>query len=164
MGTTLERNGRLAESRQHIENQSVVVGVQKWFAIDSCNDVEYFDTPSDAKQAAVSALDSERSGAMDGWSEEVTNIMWGRIVGKVEETYRRPRTDEDVFVSSECDEVVDYEVRDIDDDVTEFAALTDAIGCVRDRRTTAREQGDTEMEMHLSELIEKLRAMRKASR
>jgi len=145
-------------------DQPIVIGVQKWFAVDSCNDVEYFDTPQAAEKAAIVALDCERDAAADGWSEEVTNIMWGRIVGKVEETYRRPRTDEDVFVSSDCDEVVDYEVRNIDDDVTEFAALTDAIGCVRDRRTTAREQGDTEMEMHLSELIEKLRAMRKASR
>lgn len=164
MGTALERNGRLAESRQHIENQSVIVGMQKWFAIDSCNDVEYFDTPQDARKAAVAALDHERDAAVDGWSEEVTNIMWGRIIGRVEETLRRERTDEDVMVSSDCDEIVDYEVIDIDSDVTEFAALTDAIGCVRDRRTTAREQGDTEMEMHLSELIEKLRAMRKASR
>ena len=145
-------------------NQPVVTGVQKWFAVDSCGDVDHFDTAAEAKQAAVSALDCERDMASEGWSEEVTNIIWGRIIGKVEETYRRLRTEDDHFVSPDCDEVVDYEVLDIDDDVTEFAALTDAIGCVRDRRTTAREQGDSEMEMHLSELIEKLRAMRKASR
>ena len=134
---------------------------KKWFAIDSCNDVEYFETPGEARRAAVAALDCERDTADEGWNEEVTNIMWGGIVGKVEETYRRPRTEDDHFVPPFCGEVADYEVRDIDDDVTEFAALTDAIGCVRDRRTTAREQGDAEMEMHLSELIEKLRSMRK---
>ena len=145
-------------------DQPIVTGVQKWFAVDSCNDVEYFDTSQAAEKSAIGALDCERDAAADGWSEEVTNIMWGRIIGRVEETYRRERTEDDHLVSPDCDEVVDYEVRNIDDDVTEFAALTDAIGCVRDRRTTAREQGDSEMEMHLDELIEKLRAMRKASR
>ena len=157
MGTAIERNEKLAQAIKH-------VSPQKWFAVDSCNDVEYFDTPKAAEQSAIAALDSERDAAADGWSEEVTNIMWGRIIGRVEETYRRPRTDDDHFVSPDCDEVVDYEVLNIDNDVTEFKALTDAIGCVRDRRTTAREQGDSEMEMHLDELIEKLRSMRKASR
>ena len=42
----------------------------------------------------------------------------------------------------------------------DFDTLTDAIGCVRDRRTTAREQGDSEMEVHLNEVLDRLRNMR----
>jgi len=135
-----------------------------WFCIDSCGDVKTFDTPEDAKKAAVDCLDSERQEASEGWSEEVTQIMWGKVLGKIEETLRRPRTDEDHFVSAICDEVVDYEVVSTDANGEAFAAITDAIGCVRDRRTTAREQGDTDMEKHLTTVVEKLREIRRASR
>jgi len=82
-----------------------------WFCIDSCGDVETFDSPEVAKQAAENCLDDERQNASDGWSEDVTHIMWGRVIGTIEETLRRDRTDEDHFVSANCDEVVDYEVK-----------------------------------------------------
>ena len=145
-------------------DQPIVTGVQKWFAVDSLDNMEVFDNPEDAKKYAEDALGWSRDNACDGWSEEVTNIMWGRINGRVEETLRRDRTEDDVMVPPDCDEIVDYEVVSMDADGMEFAAITDAIGCVRDRRTTAREQGDKDMEMHLTTVVEKLREIRRASR
>ena len=45
-----------------------------------------------------------------------------------------------------------------------FDTITNAIGCVRNRRTTANEQGDSDMVKHLTDVIHKLREIRRASR
>ncbi len=113
-----------------------------WFAIDSCGDIETFDSADEAKAAAENNLDMERQEASEGWYEGVTKIMWGKVCGVIKERYRRPRTDEDYDIDAMCDEVVDYDVINVEYDVTDFAALNDAIGCVRDRRTTARIEKD----------------------
>ena len=80
-----------------------------WFCIDSCNDVELFNSEEKAKAAAQAALDCERDDCGDtGWSEDVTNIMWGKVLGRCELEFERPRTDEDVMVPSDFDTVSDY--------------------------------------------------------
>ncbi len=84
-----------------------------FFCVDSCGDIETFDTADKAKAAAESALQAERDDAMDGWSEEVTNIMWGKVLGTCELEFERPRTDDDHFVSSDCESVSDYHIVDI---------------------------------------------------
>ena len=81
-----------------------------WFVIDSCGDVETFDSADAAEQAADNCLDMERSEAGDGWNEDVTRIMWGKVLGVIEETMRRPRTEDDYNVPPDCEEVVDYGV------------------------------------------------------
>lgn len=85
-----------------------------WFCVDSCGTVETFQTEAEAKRAAEDALQSERADAIDGWSDEVEHIMWGKVYGSVVQSYCRPRTDEDFFVSSDCDEVCDYELRSVE--------------------------------------------------
>jgi hypothetical protein len=86
-----------------------------WFCVDSCGDVSTFDTPEKARKAAEDALQSERDVADEGWCEEVTNIMWGKVLGTCELEFSRPRTDDDHFVSSCCDEVCDYHIVDVDE-------------------------------------------------
>ncbi|MEZ6138728.1 MAG: hypothetical protein R3C53_27905 [Pirellulaceae bacterium] len=80
-----------------------------WFVLDSCNDIELYDSEEKAKAAAEAAIDFERDNAIDtGWSEDVTNIMWGKVIGRCELKFERPRTDEDAMVTSQCDTVCDY--------------------------------------------------------
>lgn len=86
----------------------------KWFCSDSCGDIMFFDTPEEAAAAAETALDFERGEAADGWSEEVNSIFWGQVLGECQQSYCRPRTDEDYGVPSCCDEVADYEIVRID--------------------------------------------------
>lgn len=86
-----------------------------WFCVDSCGDISTFDTAGKARAAAESALQSERDEASEGWSEEVTNIMWGKVLGTCELEFSRPRTEEDFFVSSDCEEVCDYHIVDVED-------------------------------------------------
>lgn len=88
-----------------------------WFCVDSCGTVETFETEAMARGAAEAALEDERDCASEGWSEEVTNIMWGKVYGVVQQTYCRPRTDDDVGVDSSCDEVADYHMQDVSVDV-----------------------------------------------
>jgi hypothetical protein len=82
--------------------------IEKYIAIDHEGDIEYFDTEEEAKTWAEVALDYCRDNAGDGWCEEVENICVAKIVFKIEETMRRPRTEEDYCISPSCDEVVDY--------------------------------------------------------
>jgi hypothetical protein len=46
------------------------------------------ETAEAAKQEATEAFDGERDQAIDGWSDEVTQICWGELRGAVEETSR----------------------------------------------------------------------------
>ena len=80
-----------------------------WFCVDSCNNIQVFDTEEQAKKAAECALQAERDDCGDtGWSEDVTNIMWGKIYGRCELEFERPRTDDDTGVPSTFDTVCDY--------------------------------------------------------
>jgi len=81
-----------------------------WFAVDPNDMVKTFDNPEAAREYAESALEFERDNAGDGWSEEVTNIMWGLVVESCEETYRRPREDGDVMIGSHIKEIADYDL------------------------------------------------------
>ena len=81
-----------------------------YFAIDSYGNMELFDTEQEAIDEADKYLQAERNEAGDGWSEEVHRIMWGKVLGKIEETMRRPRTEDDYYISKEFDTVVDYDV------------------------------------------------------
>ena len=60
-----------------------------WFAIDSCGDIHEFETPAEAKQAALKFLDDERDEAGDGWSEDIWQIRWGRIHGQCIQTSKK---------------------------------------------------------------------------
>lgn len=86
-----------------------------WFVIDSCNDVELYDSESKARAAANNAIDFERDNCGDtGWSEDVNNIMWGKVIGRCVLEFERPRTDDDVNVPSTFDTVCDYHLVDVD--------------------------------------------------
>ena len=132
-----------------------------FFAVDGEGDISFFASNQGARLSAESSLDDERSNAEEGWSEGVTGIVWGRVLGYASETLRRPREESDVAVSPACDEIVDYEIKDVAiAGVSAFDVLTDAIGCVRDRRTIAREQSDSKMEIHLDRVLSGLRELR----
>ena len=84
---------------------------QMWFCVDHCGSVELFDSAEEAKSAAECYLEYERDNApYDGWSEEVTQIMWGKIYGAVVQKYSRPRTEEDSGIDPMFETVVDYEL------------------------------------------------------
>jgi len=86
----------------------------RWFAIDSCGDWNTFDTPDEARESAEEALEFERGDASEGWNEEVTGIMWGKVYGQCTETMRRPVTDDDCYVPDGCTEIVDYDIVDFE--------------------------------------------------
>ena len=81
-----------------------------WFSINSYGDVEIFTSPEVAVQSANDCLAEERSQAGDGWNEDVTRIIWGKVLGVATETMRRPRTENDYGIDASCDQVVDYGV------------------------------------------------------
>ena len=76
---------------------------QLYFAIDSCGDMNTFEHLHEAKEWAERCLEDERIDAAEGWSEDVHTIKYGRLIGGVVETMRRARTDDDVFISPDCD-------------------------------------------------------------
>lgn len=73
--------------------------------------ITFHETEEEARKEAVSVLDAEAEGAVEGWSEEVTEICWGKIQQRVMEKNRRPVTPDD-YCYGQCDEVVDYELVD----------------------------------------------------
>ena len=85
----------------------------------------------EAKARADKALDMDRDEAAEGWSEEVTQICWGEVRGRVVETERRPVTPED---NLDCDEVVDYALQDTANNTVETLPLANerAKGIVTD--------------------------------
>lgn len=85
-----------------------------WFVIDSCNNIELYDSEAKARSAAEAAINWERDNCGDtGWSEDVTNIMWGKVMGRCELEFERPRTEDDVMVPSTFDTVCDYHLVDV---------------------------------------------------
>jgi hypothetical protein len=82
----------------------------KYFSYDPTGyGFELHETREEAKKAANDALDYEkREAVFGGWDDNVTKICWGELKQWVVITARRPRIDEDSFISSDCDEVVEY--------------------------------------------------------
>ena len=80
----------------------------KYFSYYPGGEFKFHETASQAQNAIEEALDYERSEAHEGWSDNMEQYCWGEIKQRVIETMRRPRTDDDTFVSSDCDTIVDY--------------------------------------------------------
>lgn len=87
--------------------------MKKYFSYDQDQGFELHATAEEAKKAAEDALDFERCEASEGWSDYVEGICWGELKQMTVETLNRPRTDEDTYVSSDCDTIVDYGLVDV---------------------------------------------------
>lgn len=87
--------------------------MKKYFSYHPEEGFETHTTSEEAKRSAEEAIDFERDAACDGWSDYVDQICWGELKQMTIETLNRPRTDEDTFVSSDCDTVVDYGLVDV---------------------------------------------------
>jgi hypothetical protein len=85
----------------------------KYFSYYPEEGFELHETADEAKKAAEDALDFERGEAAEGWSDYIDQICWGELKQIIIETLNRPRTDEDTFVSSDCDTIVDYGLVDV---------------------------------------------------
>lgn len=85
----------------------------KYFSYDTDQGFELHATAEEAQKAAEDALDFERGEACEGWSDGVDQICGGELKQMTIETLNRPRTDEDTFVSSDCDTIVDYGLVDV---------------------------------------------------
>ena len=79
-----------------------------WFSYDTENGVAFHETAGKAQAEADKNLELSRDYADDGWDENVEDICWGEVKGKVVETERREATPEDHI---SCDEIVDYELQ-----------------------------------------------------
>ncbi len=78
----------------------------KWFSYDPNGDgMSFHDTEKKAQGAALDALELEQDRAGEGWSEEVTDICWGQVREKVEETERHPKREDETH---EGDYTVSY--------------------------------------------------------
>jgi hypothetical protein len=80
-----------------------------FFSYDHEDGIEFHETAEEAKARAEKALDMDRDFAEDGWDDNVTDICWGEVKGRVVETMRRPTTPED---NTDCEEWVDYAMQD----------------------------------------------------
>ena len=129
----------------------VTSGRTLFFCIDSCGDMHEFDRLAEAIKHAESNLDEEGE---DGWSEDIHQIHYGKILGGVFETMRRPREEHE---PEDWDEVVDYAIKPLND-LDEFQVLTDAIGSVRSLRTEFPAMAEK-----LTLVIDNLKRLRKAS-
>ena len=83
--------------------------MKMWFSNDPSGDgIVFHETEAEARASAEKALDAERDCAPDdGWSESVEYICWGKVMGHVAETERRPSE------VSKFDDYVDYALIDI---------------------------------------------------
>ena len=77
-----------------------------WFSFDGGDGIEWHATEAEARARAERCFDLDRDNAREGWPEWVEDTCYGRVVGRVVETLRRPVTDDDGL--SGCDEYVDY--------------------------------------------------------
>lgn len=96
-------------------------GLLHFFAYDPQGDGFTFHTTLEsARDAAQSALDHEQDNACDGWSEDVEAIAFGRILGQVVETDRKPWNEhlreqgEEPLENPPFDEFVDYKMKEHD--------------------------------------------------
>lgn len=80
----------------------------KYFSYCPDEGFELHETAEQAQEAVNNALDFERGEASEGWADYVDQFCWGELKQRVVETMRRPRTDEDTFVSADYDTIVGY--------------------------------------------------------
>jgi hypothetical protein len=65
-----------------------------WFSYDTGgNGFSLHATREEAKKAAEDALDAYRDDAPEGWSDDVEDVCYGQVLGRVVETYRKERPD-----------------------------------------------------------------------
>ena len=107
----------------------------RYFSYDPDSCVDAHESADDARKCAEETVAYYRDNAGDGWSEHVENVCWGVILSEVEETERRPRTDED-GCNPECDFVVDYDLTEAQDPFAELATLRAKVAALEanDRR------------------------------
>jgi len=67
-----------------------------WFSYDPNGDgVKFHVTPEAAQKAASKAFDAELDYARDnGWADNVTQICWGVVKGRVSETVRKSKPEQ----------------------------------------------------------------------
>jgi len=89
-----------------------------YFSIDSCGDAERHMTAEEARKAAHRYLDDERDACDPSWSESVTSILWGKVLGECQETENREATEDDQQFAHghEIDRIVDYAIVDLESD------------------------------------------------
>lgn len=73
--------------------------------------IQFHDNEEDAKSACEKAFDEERDNSPEGWGDDVTDICWGVVHEKVNETTRR-ELGKDEAKSKGYDIEVDYKLED----------------------------------------------------
>lgn len=84
-----------------------------WFSFDCENGIAFHDTEAEAKARAEESFDQARDFADEGWDENVTDICWGEVRGKVNEvpgSLRSPKPED----RTDFDLIIDYALTDID--------------------------------------------------
>jgi hypothetical protein len=77
-----------------------------FFSYDYLDGITFHETADEAKWHAQMYLDNSQDVAMDsGWDENVTDICWGEVKGRVQETSRRPSKSGE---PGDFDEYVEY--------------------------------------------------------
>jgi len=90
--------------------------MNKYFAYDSEEGFDIFNTLAEAQARAESYLSQYQADAGDGWSEEVASVCYGVIFGGAVETERKPWNEHQIDLGlepsehPEFDEYVDYEI------------------------------------------------------
>lgn len=79
----------------------------KYFSFDPNWGFEFHETEEEAKTYAQENLDSERSNAFEGWSDDVVNICWGELKQRVAISYEVTTDDGELEA--------DYELKNIGD-------------------------------------------------
>lgn len=99
-----------------------------FFSIDGCGDVELHDDEIDAYDAAEASIQEERDQAGDGWSEDVTRIMFGKVLGTAQETSNVAVDPEIHFnMPADVERVVDYGIVSVDETEPAVSTLADAL-------------------------------------
>lgn len=80
-----------------------------YFVYDPEGDISWYATADEARSRCEAILEEERDGMDDsGWREDLTNLCWGRVMGRCEMTKCEPAPGD-----SEFDEYQDYAVRGV---------------------------------------------------
>lgn len=82
--------------------------MSEFFSYDHDDGIEFHATKADARARAEHCLEQDRDVACEGWPDGVEWICYGRVLGRVVETFRRPATPEDHL--SGCDLYIDYQL------------------------------------------------------
>jgi len=74
-------------------------------------------TAQEAREAAQRYLDDERDACDPSWSESVTSILWGKVLGECQEIEDREVAEDEQFSHGhEVDRIVDYAIVDLEPD------------------------------------------------